>query len=67
MKEFAISFRRFKNNCKYVFPMYTKRKKKRCVKRMNMDWVKSQDHATYANCSESNCPVMKQCDEFEVR
>ena len=64
MKEYAITFRRFKNNCRYNFPMDTKTKKKRCAKRMNMRWIKSQDYATYADCTEANCPVMKQCDEL---
>ena len=67
MKEYAITFRRFKNNCGHVFPNQIKTSKHMCGKRMGMNWVKSKDYKTYANCSEVNCPVMKQCDEFEVR
>ena len=67
MKEYAITFRRFKNNCGHVFPNQISGVKHICGKRISMDWVKSKDRKTYIKCSEVNCPVLKQCDEFEIR
>ena len=63
MNEYAITFRRFKNSCKLVFKGPWK-KKASCIQRMNMDWVKSQEYKTYADCTEANCPILEKCDKF---
>lgn len=67
MKEYVITFRRFKNNCRHVFdPTNVIRTRHACIRRINMEWVKSEDHKKHIECSESNCPILEKLEQVIV-
>ncbi len=63
MKRYAMSFRRFKDNCIYKTDKHrTKIKTKyACRKKLNMDWIAKELPARHIECRENKCPVVSKC------
>lgn len=66
MKEYVMTFKRFRVGCQYKFYSksggYATRTKYACRKRMTIDCAMADYPNKYVECREVNCPVLKKCE-----
>ncbi len=64
MKKYAITFRKLKSICNHrtrgVYAHIVENSYA-CARKLNMDWVHSEDPVKFIECKESNCPILLKC------
>ncbi len=66
MNKYVITFKRLKLICKHKNAGVYKKLIKTshaCTRKLNMEWVTSEDPAKFIECRESSCPILAKCDK----